>query len=275
MLLIRYVMILWTLENSLNFTVIDTRRNEDFTEIMKMPVVAIKPSALETLKSLASKKSAVVSNLSTEVTDPAIAGAKRNGKGSTVNLGFDPSIAEQASHAASLKYALDKAKSEFEIVQATMRDYGAQKRELYNNVFKTNVTTVCVPYLVETTLDAESATPGRETSYVQVICSNKYSVNQDSVLALENDMAPEVFSKLFTKETTKVLKANAEQLIRDLLGEMGFAGEELDNSMNSLFETVVKVKTTESYEQEIKRAPETVQMVLGQTVTRVSPGLKF
>lgn len=240
-----------------------------------MPIAAVKPSALETLKSLASKKSAVVSNLSTEVTDPAISGAKRNGKGSTVNLGFDPSIADQAAHASALKSALEKAKAEFEIVQSVMRDYGAQKRESYNNIFKTNITTVCVPYTVETTPDVESATPGRETNYVQVICTNKYSVNQDSVLALENDMDPDVFAKLFAKDVTKVLKPNAEQLIRDLLGELGISGDELDNSMNSLFDTTVKVKTSESYEQEIKKAPETVQMVLGQTVTRVSPGLKF
>jgi len=241
-----------------------------------MPIAATKPSALEALKALASKKApAVATSLSAEVMDPAIAGASRDKKGSTVKLGFDPSATEQAAHAAALKSALDKAKAEFEIVQSTMRDYGAKKRESYNNIFKTNITTVSVPYLVECPVDDVSDTPGRETRYVQVICSNKYSTNADAVLALENDIESEVFNRLFVKETTKTLKPNAEQLVRDLLGELGLNGEELENSMNSLFDTTFKVKTTENYEQEIKQAPEPVQMILGQTVTRVSPGLKF
>lgn len=239
-----------------------------------MPIAAAKPSALEALKALANKRAApTVSNLSAEVNDPAIAGAKRDKN--TVKLGFDPTITEQAQHAAALRAALKKAEAEFEIAQAEMRDYGAQKREAYNNIFKTNVTTVSVPYLVECPVDEVSDTPGRETRYVQVICSNKYSVQTDAILALERDMEPEVFGKLFTKETTKTLKPNAEQLVRDLLGELGLQGEELENSMNSLFDTTTKVKTTEGYEQEIKQAPEPVRMVLSQTVTRVSPGLKF
>jgi hypothetical protein len=238
------------------------------------PVAASKPSALETLKALANKKApSVATSLSAEVTDPAISGAKRSKN--TVQLGFDPSVTEQAAHAAALKSALDKAKAEFEIVQAVMRDYGAKKRESYNSIFKTNITTVSVPYLVEVPNDEVSDTPGRETCYVQVICSNKYSVQQDAVLALEKDIEPAVFTKLFEKETTKTLKPNAEQLIRNLFEEMGLQGEELENSMTSLFDTTTKVKATEGYEQEIKAAPEAVQTILGQTVTRVSPGLKF
>jgi len=240
------------------------------------PVAATRPSALETLKALANKKTtSVVTNLSVEMTDPAISGASRDKGRSTVKLGFDPSIADGAAHAAELKFALDKAKAEFEIVQATMRDYGAKKRESYNNIFKTNITTVCVPYLVDVLHDEASDTPGRETNYVQVICSNKYSLSQESVLALEKDIEPAVFSKLFEKETTKTLKPNAEQLIRSLFEEMGLKDDELENSMSSLFDTTVKVKATENYEREIKDAPEAVQTILGQTVTRVNPGIKF
>jgi hypothetical protein len=233
-----------------------------------------KSSALDTLKALAKKKPVKSqSDLVTETNDPAIAGAKK--EKNVVRLGIDPGITEAAAHAAALKEALEKAKAEFEIRQGEMRDYGAAKRELYNDTFRTNITTVNVPFTVEVPTDEASDTPGRETRFVQVVCTNRYSVEQDAILALEEEIDPALFGKLFTKTETKTLKPNAEQLVRDLLGELGLEGDDLENSMATLFETTVKIAATKAYEQEIKKAPETVQTVLAQNVTRVAPGVKF
>jgi hypothetical protein len=235
---------------------------------------AKKTSALATLKALAAKKPVKAqSDLVTEVSDPAIAGAKKDKN--VVRLGSDPAIMDTAAHCAALKDALDKAKAEFEIAQADMRDYGASKRVLYNDTFRTNVTTVNVPFTVEVPHDEASPTPGHETRFVQVVCTNKYSVDADAVLALEPEIDPDTFGKLFMKEETKTLKPNAEQLVRDLLGELGLEGDDLEGSMETLFETKVKVAATKSYEQEIKKTSEDVQHVLAQSVTRVRPGLKF
>lgn len=230
--------------------------------------------ALDTLKALASNKPAGSGSnpLVHGLDDPAIKGAKKNKN--TVQLGLDPDFTEKAAYSAELKAALDKAKADFEVYQAELRDYGAAKRQAYNKAFKTNVTTVEVPYVVEVPEDAESATPGRETKVVQVVCTNKYSVDQDSVMALKPDLG-DTYDTLFQEEETKVLKPNAEALIRELLQEQGLQGEELENSMNILFETKVKVKTQTGYEQAIQKASEDVQTVLAQSVTRVSPGLKF
>lgn len=233
-------------------------------------------SALDALKALANKKvTSTAPALSAEMNDPAIVGAKRAGSSkNVVNLGFDPSVTEHAARTAALKSALERAKAEYEIEQAVLRDYGKQKRGLYNDLFKTNITTVCVPYTSEVPNDENSDTPGRETQYVQVVCTNRYSIERDTVLSLEEKIGPEVFEKLFVKDTTKILKPNAEVLIRNLLEEMGLKGEMLENSMTSLFDTETTVKTAEAYEQEIKKAPEPVQVLLSQSVTRVQPSVK-
>jgi len=233
-----------------------------------------KPSALDALRALSKKAPAPETPaLSTQITDPAIAGATR--VKDTVKLGFDPQIAEHARHAASLKEAMDRATAEFAVEQAKMRDYGKNKRDLYNSTLKCDVTTVCVPYSVEVSGNGDGSTPGRETRYVQVICTSKYSVQQDTVLRLEPALGPD-FKKLFTKEETKVLKPNAEELIRQILTEAGLTGEDLDNSMDTLFETVVKVTANKSFEHDIRTIsnPE-VRFAVEQAVTRQQPGLKF
>jgi hypothetical protein len=226
------------------------------------------------LKSLAGKKPvAGTSVLATQLNDPAIAGAKRDKN--TVKLGVDPAISDQAAFAAKMKAALEKAEADFAISQSEIRDYGKSKRGLYNDTFKANVTTVCVPYTVEVPSDANSDTPGRETKYVQVICSNKYSVQKDSIIANKEALG-EFYPRLFVETSTKTLKPNAEDLVRGILQEVaGLQGEELENSMSTLFEETVKVATTENYESEVKKAPEDVQTLLSQTVTRSQPGLKF
>lgn len=225
-----------------------------------------KPSAVDTLKALSQKKPApAAAALTTQITDPAIAGAKKTG--STVTLGFDPAISDRAKYCAELKVAVEQATSEFEVLQGEMRDYGIGKRKLYNGTFKANMTTMKVPYTITTPT-------GPETKTVAVICSNKYSVQKDVVLNNKEALG-EAYGRLFLEERTKALKPNAEDLIRGLLKEVGLDDEQVNSSMENLFEETVKVKTTEGFEQEAEKLPADVQALLGQAVTRSQPGLKF
>lgn len=229
---------------------------------MNETTILAKPSALATLKALSSKKPVPAGDpASDQAADPALAGAKRNKN--TVTLGFDPSVAEAASNCAQLKKALEDAAAEFAEVQSRMRDYGRSKRESYNDLFKANVTTVEIPYL-----------SGKETKVVQVICSNKYSVAKDTVLNLKEDLG-ESYDRLFKEDRVKALRPNAEQLLVDLLGELGLSEEDRTNAMKVLFEDRVSVAATESYEAEVKKVPAPMQKILAQAVTRVSPSLKF
>ena len=239
-----------------------------------MATPAIKSSAIDTLKSLASKKPVVgTSVLAIQLNDPAIAGAKKD-KGSTVKLGMDPAIEKAAAFAAGLKEALTRAESDFSIAQSQLREYGIAKRSAYNLAFKCNTTTVCVPYTVEVPSDGNSDTPGREIKYVQVICSNKYSVAKDAILANKEALG-EFYPRLFIETSTKTLKPNTESLVMGILQEAGLKEEELINAMSTLFEEMIKITTTENYESEVKKVPEDVQTLLSQTVTRSQPGLKF
>jgi hypothetical protein len=229
---------------------------------------AAKPSALDALKALSQKKPAPQAAISVQVNDPAIAGAqKAKGSTSVVTLGFDPAFAEKAAQCAGLKEALERAKVEFEVLQGEARDYGASKRELYNDTFKANITTVKVPYEVDTP-------GGKEKQFVSVICTNKYSVNGEIVRG-NKDALGEMYERLFVEEVAKTLKPNAEELVRGILAEVGLKPEEIETSMENLFETTVKVKTTENYEQESKKVPDPLKLVLGQAVQRQAPGLKF
>jgi hypothetical protein len=241
-----------------------------------MSEAAKKVSALDKIKALSKKApaEAPTANLAGDLGDPAIAGAKRNKN--TVTLGLDPEVTEDAQYCAELKAALDTAKAQFEVYQSKLRDYGAGKRVKYNDAFKADVTTVQVPYLVEVADgDGTEATPGREEKVVQVICTNKYSVAANTVLQLQKEMAADTFGRLFKIEESKVLKPNAEDLVRDLLTEMGIEGEELDTAMDRLFETKVKVTASKDYEQEIKKVDDSVQQILEQAVVRQAPALKF
>src|SRR5512135_92891 len=229
-----------------------------------------KPSALSALKALSQKKPVATSvALSTQVNDPAIAGASMTkGSKNVVTLGFDPAFAEKALQCASLKEALEKAETEFKVLQSETRDYGAGKRGLYNDTFKANVTTVKFPYEVDV------PGGGKEKQYISVICSNKYSVQQDIVLGNKEALG-EMFPRLFTETVTKSLKPNAEELIRGILAEVGLKPDEIETSMENLFDTTTKVATTEGYEQESKKVPDALKTVLDQAVTRAAPGLKF
>lgn len=226
---------------------------------------APKTSAFAQLKSLGQKKPVADSPLLTaQQQDPALAGAKRDK--TTVLLGFDPKFAERAREAAELKEALDAAAGEFEILQAEVRDYGKGKRELYNDAFKADVTTVKVPYEVQTPA-------GPEKRHVSVICSSKYSIQKEVIL--HKDTMGESWDKLFVETKTKVLRPNAEELIRGVFSEMGLKDDELETAMGQLFEEQVKIAASDKYEQEAKKTPVAVQTILGQMVTKASPGLKF
>lgn len=235
-------------------------------------------SALDALKALAKKKQAPAGSIAakfvTETNDPAIAGATRGKSKTTVTLGFDPAFAEKAKTAAKLKETMAAAAAAFKSLEGDVRDYGASKRDKYNEAFKCDITTVCVPYFVEVPECADSDTPGREQRVIQVICTNKYSVAQDTILGLEADLG-DTFHQLFEKTEQKVLKPNAEDLIRNLLDELGIQGEELNNSMEALFETRTSVSTSKNYERNITEVPEAVRSVLDQAVVRQKPGLKF
>lgn len=223
-------------------------------------------SALDALRNLAQKKPAAQApGLTIQVTDPAIAGAKRDKN--TVKLGHDPNFSDRAAYGAKLKAAMEQATSDFEVVQAELRDYGRDKRRAYNETFKTVITTVGVPYSVETP-------EGQESRYVNVICSNKYSIQKDIVLNNQQTLG-DWMDRLFAVETTKKLKPDAEGLIRNVFQELGMEGEALEGAMNSLFETDHKVTTKEDFEQQESKAPDAVRSLLSQAVTRSSPGLKF
>jgi len=236
-------------------------------------------SALDTLKKLASKKavddSAAASALTTQLQDPALAGAHRDKN--VVKLGFDPAIASKAQEAAELKAALEEAEARFAMVQVDMRKYGADKRNLYNDTFKADVTTVAVPYSVEVPACEDSATPGRETRFVSVVSTNRYTCQKETVLQLRDSATIPAtdFSKLFVVEETKKLKPNAEELVRGILTEAGMVGDDLESAMLTLFDTEVKVSASKDYEKRIKEVDDATRTLLSQCVKRVEPALKF
>ncbi len=202
------------------------------------------------------------------MTDPAMQGASK--KGSVVRLGLDPAITERARQGAELKAALDNAQAAFSVVQGDLRAYGADKRQVYNGLFKADAVTMAIPYQVPS--------PGQpndvETRYVQAICKNAYSINRDVVLGMRDEIG-EHFPRLFEETTTKTLKPNAEELIRNLLLEMGIIGEALDATMDGLRDVHVTVKTREDYEVTVQSVPAPVRTILDQAVRRHEPGLKF
>lgn len=236
------------------------------------------PSAMDALKAALTDKPATSvpqGGLLSSVSDPAIAGATRKGKSGVVKLGLDPKILENASEAASLAGEIKKLTALFSVRQSAMRDYGADKRKAYNKIFRTDATTVDVPYTVEVPKDENSDTPGRETRYVQVVCQNRYSVSKDPILAGKDTVLGPWFDKLFLTDKTKTLRPNAEELFRNILTENGILGENLEKAMQLLFEEKTEVKTVEAFEALEQEAPEAVRTFLSQSVTRVQPSLKF
>lgn len=229
-------------------------------------------TAISALKALAKNEKATDLADVTTLGDPSLNGAKR--VKNAVELNPDPEIEESAAKAAILKAELDKKDAEYKILQAVLRDYGAKKRVLFNRVYKTDVTTVSVPYRVEVPIDPNSETPGVETQRVQVICTNKYTVAQDSVKELKPSLGAN-YGRLFVEETEKVLKSDGEAMIRKVFEELGLSPNEVDSVMGQFFDVTVTVKAADSYEKEFNKLPENVQDVLNHSVTRVQPAIKF
>lgn len=232
-----------------------------------MSSTPVRISALDTLRAISKKKPAPgAPELAAQTQDPAIAGAKLNR--TTVQLGLDPKFTATAKKAAELDAILKAAEADFKILQSEVRDYGKMKREVYNDAFKANVQTVGIPYEVETPT-------GLEKKYVQVTCTNRYSVQQEMVFG-NREKFGESYFKLFEEERVKTLKPNAEELIRGVLQENGLEGEDLEAAMSSLFEEEIKVKTTDKYEVEAKKVTdEHLVAVLDQAVVRAQPAVKF
>lgn len=219
-------------------------------------------TALEVLKALSVKKEgSPAAQIIPVNTDPAIAGAKRDK--AVVKLGEDSKISVQAAEAAELKALIDKHTEEFEGYQDALREYGKEKRDLYNDTYKSDITTVAIPYV-----------DSGDTKYVQVVCSSRYSVRSNVILNNQQELGG-WFPQLFQVDTTKKLKADSENLIRNLLGELGLQGEQLELAMDSLFETEQKVSTVPDYETASKNVPSSIKAILDQAVTRASPSLKF
>lgn len=228
------------------------------------------PSALETLLALSTNSpppkgsATIVQSLS----DPALQGATK--KGSVVQLGLDPEFTPRAKHCADLNEALKNAETAFSVLQTELRDYGAEKRERYNDLFNADAITVCVPYEV----DSPGQPNGKEKKFVQVICTNKYSVQQD-VIKGSKEALGEHYDRLFEETTTRTLKPNAEELLRNLFLELKVPADRVDATLDSLRDVNVSVKTKADYEKQSKHVPEAVKTILDQGVKRQQPGLKF
>lgn len=224
-------------------------------------------SALGALRAMGKKEKVdPTSTYADTVNDIAVAGAKR--VKTTVQLGFDSDFAPTAKLAADAKDALKRAEKEFEVHQAQVRDYGIEKRKIWNKSKRSLDTTVAVPYEVDV--------PGgqKETRHVAVVCSNKYSVRKDTIEQIRGDLG-DSYDRLFEEDRKKVLKPNCEDIVRGLLGELGMEGEELEGAMDSLFEEEVKIKTKKEYEREVEAVPDGLRDILDQAVTRSQPALKF
>jgi hypothetical protein len=232
-------------------------------------------NAVKALKKLVKDKSTISSTPVIATNDPAILGATRKGKTKVVQLGFDSSITDDVIVCVDLKGVLETAQDQFCSLQAKIRSYGKEKHDAYNAAFNADTTTVCIPYRVEVPLNEESETPGFETRYVQVVCSNSYSVAGKTAIANKEALGVELYAKLFTEKKDKVLKPDAVELIRGILLAAGIKSTELDKSMEALFEETVSVKASDNYADEAAKAPEAAKAILSQIVTRAAPSLRF
>lgn len=221
------------------------------------------PTALDVLKGLGKKPDQPVA-IPAHIGDPAIAGARK--VKDAVVLGLDVKITERAAYCVRAKEALERAEADYAVVQQEMRDYGASKRLAYNDAYKACVTTVKVPYECETP-------SGKEVRAVSVVCTNKYSVDQTMITGNKHDLG-EAYDRLFVEETAKVLRPNAEELIRGVLREAGLSDSEVQSSMEALFEQKTKVSTRENYEREVLEMPIEVQERLAKMVRRQQPAVK-
>jgi hypothetical protein len=223
-------------------------------------------SAVDTLKKLASQNEKTSNAISTHSKDPALSGAIRDKN--VLRLGIDPDIEDKAREAADLKLALADAEARFAIVQKEIRQYGSDKRQSYNETFKTCVTSVSVPY---STGEFENGQPG--VKHVTVVFTNRHTVNPD-VANHKPSLGP-AFDRLFVEKRSKTLKPNAEHLMRGLLGELGLSEKDVDQAMQVLFDERVSIATSKNYESEEQKLPDELKAILSQFVRKTSPSIRF
>lgn len=240
-----------------------TRRSNQKTVSKTKETIQVSPTLAEllSLSNNSTSQNVEKPSLASTLTDPAIAGARKNKN--TVTLGFDPDMAKTVAETAVVASSLVKLQNQLDESKKTIRAYGTSKRSIYNDKFVSDVTTVDIPYL-----------DNQETKFVQVICANRYSVSKETVLSIESRLG-ESFSRLFNKSESKTLKPNAELLFKKILIEVGVPSDKLDITMSGLFDTDTSVSTTDSYEREIKKVTGDLADILNQAVVRAEPGIKF
>lgn len=224
-------------------------------------------STLTTLRNLNKKNQAVqLDALQTQLSDTAIAGSSR--KATVVRLGIDPSIKDIASRVVSLKNELERSEKEFSEMENHIRSYGSVKRDAYNEAFKSDIKTVCIPYI------ATSENGETETHYVKVSCSDNFSIKHQEVLAHETVLGSS-FSLMFEKSVERRLRPNSIDIVRELLRELGAKEKEVDSMMDTLFEQVTRLSVKSTYEEELKKLPDAMKQVLSQIVTKAKPSVKY
>lgn len=193
--------------------------------------------------------------------DAAILGSVR--ERSVVRLASDGPIAKWAALGATLVQKIRNTTAEFEEVQARLRQYGLEKTRAYNSAYKTDISTVSIPYEVE-----------GETRHVQVVCQNKYSVSKDMILN-NRDRLGSWMEKLFRVDRQRKLRPEGEVTIRKILGELGLSSEEVESEMSRMFETEVRILVSDDYESARAAAPPDVAEMLDHAVVRQNPSIRY
>jgi hypothetical protein len=215
--------------------------------------------AIDELKSRAQQKSESIPTSS--IRDSIVAGAvpEKN----MIRLPIDGAILPRAKRAAALHATAIKVGVELLKVQSELRAYGIEKRERYNEAFGAKITTVCIPYRL-----------GEQPLYVQVVCQNRYTVDSAIMLAKREELGA-TFDELFDVEETKVLKADAAELLDRVLIDCGIRGKQLERVKEVLFETQKRVKTKPDFETKSKSLAPAVAALLAKAVRRAEPSVKF
>ena len=220
--------------------------------------------ALEAIRALSLKRSmeAAAAVESPVSEDPVILGARR--EKNVVILGSNDAMAEAAACGSELKDAISQSQEAFDMIAGDLRRYAKEKREAYNKAYSADISTVGVPYVDSNGLPA----------IVNITVADRYSVQKDVVLNNRDTFGP-MFDRLFKVEESKKLKPNAEALIRGVFSDLGLTGEDLENTMNNLLETEVKVSVQKDFEKTSKMCTPNQKAVLDQTVAQAQPAVKF
>jgi hypothetical protein len=216
-------------------------------------------TAIETLLSLINQPD---SKTEIQNQDKVVLQAKR--EKNAVTLGFDPVINTRAQQAAMFRNRLEEAQAVYNSCAQELREYSAEKKETYNQTFQSDCTTFKIPYQVG----------ANEFQFVQITFSNRYTLQQDTVIALRdsNSVPENEWDRLFSTKTTKYLKPEAVELLEKLLSEFGV--NDVPAAMAALFDTTVEVAANKDYEKQLQSCSESTKKLV-ECVRRVSPSVKF